>query len=404
MGVEEADGKFVARYYGTGVDADRRLQETFSDRVQAEVFFLRNAGPKSASEFSSVSFAGTAAFFLEVMAGIEASHSTLYGYRTKLDRYINPVLGHLPIGRIAEGEIGDFLISVRDGDIKPVRLGRSSKGSEDTVSVSREQPKSILGDVKKALSVVFGFAHSSKYIPRNPYPLVSPDFKTKAWTGGGIQTFALDEIEDLLSSAGPLDTAILLLMTDCGLLPGEVETLPWSNINLKRQEVFVAHPFFSTDDPNNPPGRVLPLTNRLLVALIILRSVQRKEHGSLPQAVMRAAQAWYRMNWLQMKCGLVRSTVGGKTLGRFRASDFRHVAAERFIKGGARPKLLSILLNIRTDTAKRLYEGLLAEHPAKRAVPATLVASTMVLDKIEAMGLTASYSAHVPTIDAMRAS
>ncbi|TDI94732.1 MAG: site-specific integrase [Caldithrix sp.] len=180
----------------------------------------------------------------------------------------------------------------------------------------------------------------------------------------------LEDVRGLLEYA-PVNLwrPILFVAAMCGLRAGEIRALQWSNIDVERGIISVtrsADIYSQVYPPKSEAGtRDIPVPRIVLKELKLwkMASKPNKENLVFPNTVgnLMAPSSIHQNFWKKALRDLGLVTEDGK--GKFRFHDLRHVAASLYIKSGAQPKKLSVIMGhssikITFDLYGHLWEDL----------------------------------------------
>ena len=181
--------------------------------------------------------------------------------------------------------------------------------------------------IKALVRKTIRFAIRSSYLPETHRDPTS-SIKVKR---SGVRTARALETEDLakfgaalaemegLGAVSPWLANFLRLSPDCGLRPGEVRTLTWSNINLPRRKLIVTGKTGEREDRS--------LTNAAVAVLEATPRVQGCEYVFAGRRYGQPIAAVHKM------LGKVQAKAG---IERFRPYDLRHSAATGALASGGR--------------------------------------------------------------------
>lgn len=143
---------------------------------------------------------------------IEAT--TRAGYREKIDNYIIPTLGHIPISNLTADTIQIWIKSLQEQELSP----RTIKNAY----------RNLYGSLKKAVEL--------RMIPHNPCEgIVLPKIEPY-----NAQVYNQAEIKAALTAAEGKDIYLLVLLgLAVGLRRGELGALKWSNIDLANGNIHI---------------------------------------------------------------------------------------------------------------------------------------------------------------------
>lgn len=356
-------------------------------RAAAEGFFIFNGDIATHRfEFSALSFDGFAAAFLLLKHKLRPN--TLNQYADDL----RPASAAFGTKRIDE---------VSKQDLRQLHLwGQAQK----EWSESR-----LHNSITLRVGQVTAFARAKKAILIDPMKEARNSFRP--YTAAHNVAIIPEQVKmDLLERiADPLESLVLWLAADLGLGQEEMDALDYKDCDLANAEVFVRHAVYDGDDPNYPVGRRLKITERVMIAMALVRSEARQAGQPASTKVVPSTNPRSILIRLQQRAGMLHETDKMKWAGksipavRYDLADFNHVAARRYIREGKRTKQLSILMNLTIPIIVLHYSDLLGQAKGPDSLEATYRASRIVTEKIALLGLgDLVQPAQVPTSMEMR--
>lgn len=150
---------------------------------------------------------------------LSCEKTTLYGYKSMLNKHILPAIGKMPLQSINSDVIKDYLYKKNAG------LNGSQPLSENSLRKHYDLLKQI-----------FDRAVDEEKIRVNPLKILIPPKKTKA----DIAVYTIDQLKKLISVAtGTRMEIIIKLAVYLGLRREEICGLKWSAINLENKIVYI---------------------------------------------------------------------------------------------------------------------------------------------------------------------
>lgn len=345
---------YWARFYGPD---DIRHQVPCSSSLEAELTLIERSGPKSLKDLPDLSVEAVVESHLRRQAGRGLIEHSLRKYRSQLGRFVVVPLAGRSIGNI----VLEDCIAIRK------RI------------VGSYSPKSA----KARLSAVGHFLNDAQFygfLAVNPMPTALSAFKVDHAVAPRRPSIPTDEEVALLrANSAPHQLAMLDLITQCGAAPFQMSMLKWVDCDFDRMRIFLRDTVLKCDKPSSPSGRFVKMTIEVAASLLRWRVVQARERkhdlvftGAKGQPVY---SSWveYVMGRLQTRNGLLDKTRQGEfqkkkppePFPKYRAGDFRNVAARRWAASGASLKVLSTRMgHASVDTTwRRFHKHLRTKKP-----------------------------------------
>lgn len=150
---------------------------------------------------------------------LSCEKTTLYGYRSMLNKHILPTIGNLPLQSINSDVIKDYFYK------KSIGFNGAQPLSENSLRKHYDLLKQI-----------FDRAVDEEKIRVNPLKILIPPKKTKA----DIAVYTIDQLKKLISvSTGTRMEIIIKLAVYLGLRREEICGLKWSSINLENKIIYI---------------------------------------------------------------------------------------------------------------------------------------------------------------------
>ena len=223
--------------------------------------------------------------------------------------HLLPFLGDLPLGAIDEDILSRF-----DGRIMKYKPNFRNL---------------LLARIKK----VFGHALKLRYVDRAP--LIERHKPPKQ----NVETYSVEETASFIDTAktmGPVHHLIALLTADLGLRAGEICGLPWSDVDLRKGEVTIAHNG-SKGSGNTPKGTVGRLTLSTALHGALVEHRKREPVGVLVLYRQNQKEEWVKFTqpWLHNMLSKIakEAGLGDKCSARF----MRHCCITNMADLGASP-------------------------------------------------------------------
>lgn len=223
--------------------------------------------------------------------------------------HLLPFFGDLPLGAIDEDILSRF-----DGRIMKYKPNFRNL---------------LLARVKK----VFGHALKLRYVDRAP--LIERHKPPKQ----NVETYSVEEVASFIATAekmGPTPHLVALLTADLGLRAGEICGLPWSDVDLKKGEILIAHNG-SKGSGNTPKGTVGRLTLSKALHRALVEHRKREPIGVLVLYRQDKHDQWvkFTQQWLYILLSKIAKTAGLGT--KCSARFMRHVMITTMADRGAAP-------------------------------------------------------------------
>lgn len=212
-----------------------------------------------------------AAFVPQFLANARANRekaSTIVGKQSILDNHLLPAVGTLPLDRVGPAEIAALKAALVDRAIKTVN------------------------NVLTCWNAVYTAAIALGLITTRPVIALLPSRKRKGHPFHGLEEY--QRLVDAAAQDSSLALVVVLLGGDQGLRAGEIIALEWDDLALlaRRMTINRADWHGVVDSPKGGQGRVIPLTQRTVLALQAHRHLAgprvgyQTDGGALTQMVL----------------------------------------------------------------------------------------------------------------------
>lgn len=300
-------------------------------------------------------------YWLEQIAAKKVRSSTLRGYRTYVDRYINPILGGRRIDKLQPEHIADAWAQLQTFGC-PDAKGRPVDGAKPLSSTSAHQAHRILA---RALKV----AHQRGVVTRNVATLIDPPQPADV----EMEPLTKDDARKVLDAArGRRNAARWSVALALGLRQGEALGLQWEYVDLEAGTIRARWGLTRVDgelvlrDVKSRAGR---RTIKLPATLL----AEMKAHRAAQNAERLAAGSHYddqgfvfakedgrptspTTDWNQWKALLAAAGVSDRRL-----HDARHTAATLMLAQGVPPRVAMEILGHSRITVTSKYQHVLDE-------------------------------------------
>lgn len=186
-----------------------------------------------------------------------------------------------------------------------------------------------------------------------------------------------DEETQLIDNAGHPLKQMIILALETAMRMGEILSLEWANIDLKKQTV-------TLEDTKNGERRVVPLSTRAVAALKDYYAAEAKKRlatstgGANPRPVQNFAQAGKARDQAGAQFGVFPAVTNSAISHQFRDlceaqkikglrfHDLRHEGTSRLFEKGFNPMEVAAITGHKTLIMLKRYTHLKAEDLAKR--------------------------------------
>lgn len=253
--------------------------------------------------------------------------TTHVAYRSKIDLYVKPHLGHLPLQALRPADIEAFYAKLLTS---PSARGKPGLSPRTVIYVARILRKAL----KHAVEV-------HQILAKSPAQSVSlpgaKPIRRELWNANQMQAFlaAADE--------GPLGS-LLWLYGATGARRGELLALRWTNVDLDAAVLHIVESATFADGerhvrhPKNKEGRMVPLDQRTVAVL-------RTHHARQASERLRAGETWTDLDLVFCRGDgtplppdapytAMREAISKSKVPRLRLHDLRHLHATWLLEDG----------------------------------------------------------------------
>lgn len=257
----------------------------------------------------------------KAVTGIKAT--TLRGYEVTFKAYLEPRFGRLAASAVDHAAVGEL-----DADLVKAGLSPAARGN-----------------VQIALRSVLRCAVEAKKLAAMPDLPELPKAGKKV-----VRPPSREDVELVLSKAGPAARRALLIAADAGLRAGEIRGLRWCDVDLDKGALYVRQTIYrgKADTPKSGHEREVPLTPRLAAELG--RARDPDVPGEAPVAPTSHGKVWGEFGLRQAFARAVRRT----GLPKARLHDLRHFfVTQCFAVGGDAPTVRELAGHADLATTQR---------------------------------------------------
>lgn len=238
--------------------------------------------------------------WLDNIAAKKVRPSTLRGYRTKVDRYIIPILGSKRIDKLTPEHVADAWAQIMEHGC-PDENGKPVKGAAPLTSTSAHQAHRILA---RALKV----AQQRGHVTRNVATLIDAPQPREA----EMELLTKAQAQALMAAAkGRRNAARWTVALALGLRQGEALGLTWDHVDLEAGTIAVRQSLGKVKGQGLVLGPVKSRAGRRILAMPAPLLADLKAHRKAQAEERLAAGSWWHTTDHQ---GFVFARVDGRPI------------------------------------------------------------------------------------------
>lgn len=342
---EDGKRKRIVRYVHSGItDAKAELKRLESEVLEGKKF---EASQKLLSEFLL--------YWVDEVVQFDKAKNTYQSYKWEIEKHINPIMGHIPLGAITPAHIQEFFTyKAKSGKL----VGEGGLSPR-----SMEYLHAILGSA-------LNYAVDLEYIEKNPCSKIRPpknkEYKKREWvilTPEQLQKFLTDIV-------GHRDYALIYLAAHSGARQSELLGLQWKHILWKENAIDIKQALHRLEGSEPYIGKTKNLSSirKVILSEDVMKVLehhrdQQKSNGirninglvfpDTNGGFMNAKNLSHRYSNLAGKYGYEGMTF----------HHLRHTHATILLSGGAYAKAVADRLGHATvETTMGVYAHVLKQH------------------------------------------